>query len=329
MAGKSRKSVNNKKTICAQCRMEVKEETEDSIECDKCCKVFHVMCTKLDKRQYEQLLKNNSQEFVCHICVGNDGSFTVELQRIDTKLNKLDQLTEAMQFMSSKFDELIKGVSENKKKINTVEKENQKLKNEVKSLKESVKFLNDQRVKNDCVVVGVNVKEGATAVQSLIDVTKLIGMEIKEENIENAYFMKKRNTSNAKQNMVVKFNSKSEKDKLMDSKMKFKDNECTKSIYVNDFLSKESFELFNYAKSLKSVGYQSVYTHNGRIYAKKNAITRPRFIRNAEDVDSILIEASTNKFQRRRTALYEPAAVDDSEASDGGNQSQFESPDGK
>lgn len=328
MAGKSRKSVNNKKIICAQCRMEVKEETEDSIECDKCCKVFHVMCTKLDKRQYDQLLKNCNEEFVCHLCVGNDGgAYTVELQRIDAKLNKIDQLTEAMNFMSSKFDEMIKGVSENKKKINCIEKENQKLKNEVKTLKESVKFLSDQRVKNDCIVIGVDVKEGATAAETIIDVSKNIGIEIKKNCIEDAYFLKQRNQANAKQNLVVKFNVKSEKDKLMESKMKFKECENTKSVYVNDFLSKESLELLNYAKTLKTVGYHSVYSHGGRIYVKKSPITKPRFIKCADDVDNMLIEASTNKFQHRRSARHEVVTLPDSELSDDGNK--FESPEGK
>lgn len=329
MAGKSRKSVNNKKIICVQCRMEVKEETEDSIECDKCCKVLHVMCAKLDKRRYEQLLKDANEVFVCHICNGNDESYTMELKRIDAKLCKLDHLTEAMNFMSSKFDEMMKGVSENKKKINNIEKENLKLKNEIKTLKESVKFLNDNRVKNDCVVIGVNVKEGASAAETIIDVSKSIGVELKKENIEEAYFLKKHsNAASAKQNLVVKFNTKSAKENLMQSKIKFKDYENTKSVYVNDFLSKESLELFNYAKTLKSVGYHSVYSNGGKIYARKSQINKPRIIRSAEDVDNILYEASTNKAHKRRSARYEVVADDESEISDGENHAQFESPDG-
>lgn len=325
MAGKSRKSINNKKIICAQCRIGVKEETDDSIECDKCCKVFHVMCTKLDKRKYDQLLKNQNEEFVCHLCVSDDGSYTVELKNINTKLNKLDELSETMNFMSAKFDEILKGVLENKKKINFIEKENQKLKNEVKSLKESIKFLNDQRVKNDCVIIGLDVKEGVTAAASVIEVSKTIGVELKEENIEEAYFLKKRNITNAKQNLVVKFNSKSTKNKLMEAKLKFKESEKTKTVYVNDFLSKESLELFNYAKTLKTVGYYSVYSNGGRIYAKKSPINKPKIIRSAEDVDRFLIDASTNKYQVRRSGRFDAVAGDETD-DDGGNLSSFESP---
>lgn len=323
MAGKSRKSINRKKVICMQCKGEVKEETEDSIECDKCCKAFHVMCTKLDKRQYEQLLKKTDEEYVCHLCVGVDGSLTVQLQNINAKLNKLDQLTDSVNFMSSKFDEIMKCMTENNKKIHLLEKDNSKLKNEVKLLKDSVKLLNDQRVKNDCVIIGLDVKDGATASESIIAVSKSIGVVLKEENIEEAYFLKKRSDNNSKQNIVVKFNSKAEKTKLMAAKKKLKESDETKSIYVNDYLSKESLELLNYAKTLKTVGYFSVYSYGGKIYAKKSSMNKPRFIRCAEEVDRILIEASTNKYQGRRSARFDELDDDDD------NQSAFESPDGK
>lgn len=54
--------------------------------------------------------------------------------------------------MSKQYDEILRGVSENKKKIDAVQKENKILKNEVKLLKESVQILNDERVKNNCLI---------------------------------------------------------------------------------------------------------------------------------------------------------------------------------
>lgn len=56
----SRRSVKNKAILCGQCKMEVKEE-EESIECDKCAKTYHVICTRLDKRQFAHLQKNESE----------------------------------------------------------------------------------------------------------------------------------------------------------------------------------------------------------------------------------------------------------------------------
>lgn len=309
--------------------MEVKENKEESIECDKCGRIFHAVCTKLDKRQYDRLLKNSEEEYVCHLCDNDDNTAATvgeELRRIQSKLNKLDQLQESINFMSSKFDEVIKGITENKKKIQNIEKENKNLKSEIKLLKQSVKMLNDQRVKNDCVVSGIVVNNEASAAETVIELSKTVGVEIQKETIDEAYYLRRKNLSNPTTSLVVKFNSKSAKEKLMSVKSNLKKNETTKSIYVNDFLSKESLELLNYAKTLRSVGYQSIYSHAGRIYAKKSDITKPRLIKSEEDVDSILIEATTNKFHNRRVSHMQPIIPEDSDGSEEDAQSQFISP---
>lgn len=324
MPAASRRTVKKSKIFCGQCRMEVEEGKEDNIECDKCAKTFHVLCTKLDKRQYVHLLKNDNEEYVCHVCVGDDNTVGEELKIIKTKLNKLDQLTEmqeTMNFMSTKFDEILKGVAENKNRINSIEKENRQLKCEIKTLQESVKMLNDQRVKNDCIISGPDFNKETSAADVVIDISKKIGVDMKEENIQEAYFLKTKNQTNSKQSLVVKFNTRFAKEKLMAAKPKLKENSGTKSVYINDFLSKESMELFTYARSLKSVGYQSIYTYGGRIFAKKGETTRPRLIKRAEDVDNILLEATTNNSHRRRTMHQGPPEVGESD-----NCEQFLSP---
>lgn len=326
MASKGRRSVLIAKVICGQCKMEIKEEKEENIQCDKCAKLFHSLCTKLDKRQYEHLLDNESEEYVCHLCDESNGSVKEELKEIKTKLNKLDQLsavTEAIEFMSKQYDEILKGVAENRKKVELVQKENRILKNEIAILKTSVKILNDQRVKNDCIVSGVEVKKDVTAIETVLELSGKIGIDIKEDNIEDAYFFKKRGGKNDTQTMVVKFSSRNAKDKLMKSKPKLKEMESMKTVYVNDYLSKEALSLFNYAKTLKTIGYGSVYTTGGRVYAKKSQISKPRYIKSEEDVDAIISEAATLR-PKRRSMNRVDAAPDDSDGDE--NQSAFLSP---
>lgn len=67
MSGKARRSLETNKISCEQCRMDIKEN-EDSIECDKCGKSLHVLCTSLDKRQFTHLLNNESEDFFCNFC---------------------------------------------------------------------------------------------------------------------------------------------------------------------------------------------------------------------------------------------------------------------
>lgn len=329
MPSSSRRSIKNKKVLCGQCRMEVKEDKEDIIECDKCERMFHVVCAKLDKRQFDHLLKNKDEEYICYICDDSNasaGTVKEELQHIKAKLDKLDQLQESMNFMSTKFDEVLKGISENKKKIERIEKENQNLKMEVKNLKDSMKFLNDQRVKNDCIISGINYDSEKNAAQAVIEFSKTVGADIPKESIDDAYYLRNKTQTNPKTSLVVKFISKSAKDTFMAVKPQLKKKEETKSIYVNDFLSKESMHLLNYARSLKSIGFERVYSHSGRIFAKKNEITKPRLIRSEEDVNTILLDATTSRQYSRRVSQKPVPVLHDSDGSEDETQSQFISP---
>lgn len=300
-----RRSVKINKINCGQCKLAVEEE-EENIECDKCEKLYHVLCTSLNKPQYEYLLKHEKEEYVCHLCDDkNSGTITCELNVIKTELKKLDQLNqltamrETMEFMSKQYDDILKGVAENKKKIDVIQKENKALKTEIKVLKDSVKFLNDQRVINDCVLTGVEYSESLTAVETVLKLTKEAGVEIQAENIEDAYFIKQKHDSkNKKQIVIVKMNSKKSKEKIMSIKKVLKENEATKSVFINDFLSKETLSLLNYAKTLKTIGYRRVYAASGRVFVKKSELSRPRIIRSEEDVDNLLLEASVQRRSR-------------------------------
>ena len=67
--------------------------------------------------------------------------------------------------------------------------------------------------------------------------------------------------------MVVKFANKNATNKPMSSKTKLK--ESTKPIYVNDFLGKETFRLFNYAKTLNTIRCYAVYTTGTTVFLKE------------------------------------------------------------
>lgn len=285
--------------VCGQCNLHVNESEDESIECDKCAQIFHVICTNLDKRQYQYLLQNAEEDFFCNECNGASGNCNIvienEIKEIKTSLKKLDKIQDSIEFMSKQYDTLIKSVAENSKKLIAVQKENICLKNEVATLKESVKILNDQRVKNDCIIRGLEVKNNISAVGAVLDLTKSVGVDLTENSISDAYFFKNRNENNAKKTMVVKFENKTAKDKFMMAKPKLKENEATKSVYVNDYLSKETLKLFNYAKTLKTVGYRSIYTNGARVYVKMSELSHPRCVHNEDDVDKMLSEAVTRR----------------------------------
>lgn len=335
MAGRARQSLNRKKIICGQCKLQVLDE-EDAIQCDACEKTLHSVCTKLDKREYEKLIKNESLQYNCHFCdSGCETSVSNDLLEIKTKLKQLDQLdeiTKTIQFMSSQYDSILKGVATNKKKIDCLQKENHLLREEVISLKSSIKFLNDGRVKNDCIINGVvlnEVNKDEEAIDVVIGIANKIGANVVADQIDDAYFLhgnnnksNNREKSNNKKSIVVKFSKKVYKDKFMAEKPKLKEDSSLKSVYINDFLSRESMELLNHAKSVKAVGYKFVFVKSGKIFVKKDEKSRAIVVRSMEDVDKILLRSSKGGVSTSRRGRS--IIVDDDDEDDGSVMSEEE-----
>lgn len=304
----ARRSVGNKKITCFKCEKVLKEEYDDFIQCDKCGKNFHSLCSGLTRREFDRLVDNESEQFSCHYCSDENEDLKQQLKNINSelkkleKLDKLEQLAESINFMSAKFDEVIKDVEQNKKKIHVIEKENKKLRNEVETLKSAVTVLNNNRVKNDCIISGLKVESGAKAVEAVMNLSKNVGVDLDVNSVEDAYFIKSKQ-QNDKQSVVVKFASKQQKDKLMGAKPKLKATESLKMVYINDFHSKETLNLLYHARSLKSIGYRYVYANNGRVFCKKSDISKQILIRCGEDVDNLLLNATTNKHWPRRSMV--------------------------
>lgn len=191
MPGKSRKSINKNKLICAHCKMQILE-SDDSMQCDACEKTLHSQCTKLNKKEIDTLVKDLSLEYKCFLCAPNEVSVAGELSEIKTQLTQLSEIKETIQFMSSQYDEILKGVVKNKKKIDNLERENKNLREEVNNLKTSVKFLNDMRVQNDCVINGVKREENVKAIDVVVDMAKKVGVNICENEVEEAFFVNKK-----------------------------------------------------------------------------------------------------------------------------------------
>ncbi|XP_075155306.1 uncharacterized protein LOC142228697 [Haematobia irritans] len=317
-----RRSVKTPTIFCGRCKLPVKEN-EEAIECDKCLKTLHAMCTMIDKRQFDQLMSDDKEEYVCFMCnKGCDGNIESELKEIKTKLSKLDQLDalnklnqldslqESMLFMSQKFDDVLKGIKENKKQIDAMRKETNILKAENNELKKTVKFLNDHRVRNDCLISGIENVNSSNAVESVIDIMKKVEVNLKPEDFEAAYYIGKKESK--KKMVVAKFETKAAKQKVMSAKMKLGANEETKSIFVNDFLSKETLGLLNHAKALKSVGFRRVYAAGGKVFAKRSELSKPRVINSEDEVDEILLQSTTTR--RSRTVQNVEVSDDSDEA---------------
>lgn len=321
MPNKIRKSINKNKIFCVQCSLEVLE-SDEALQCDVCLKTLHSQCSKLDKKEYEKLVNNTSLEYKCHFCApSRDVSvYASNLTEIKTKLNQLDEIKETIQFMSSQYDAILKGVAKNTKQIKCLKKENDTLRKEVNNLKSTVKFLNDFRVKNDCIINGIKEDEKRNAVEVVLDVAKQTGADVCEDDVEEAYFLNnaKQNKKQKQKSIVVKFTNKKNKQVFMNEKAKLKEIEGLKKVYINDFLCKESVQLLNHAKSLKEVGFSFIYARGGNVFVKKDPNSRQICVRTMDDVDKLLCKSASGTSKRN-------IAPDLDSSDDDDEDDQFES----
>lgn len=192
---KNRKCARNKIIIkCDKCKHDIRKELEDYIQCDKCMKSFHFNCSGLRRRAFEFFFKNKEELFVCTNCkqykiTTDDDELKEELFVIKTQLKKLEKferIDESIKFMFNKFDEMFKEVAENRMKIISLEKENKKLANEIQSLKFSVRVLDNTRVKNHCIVKGQKVQNYENAIDTVIGLSRKIGIAIEPSALEDA-----------------------------------------------------------------------------------------------------------------------------------------------
>lgn len=107
----------------------------------------------------------------------------------------------------------------------------------------------------------------------------------------------------------------------MHEKSKMKDIEEFKGVFINDFLCKESLELLNYAKSLKSVGFNFVYARGGNVFAKKDEKSRQILLRTMEDVDDQLCKSAGAS--RKRNLMTD---IENYNEEDDDDDTQYESP---
>lgn len=146
-----------------------------------------------------------------------------------------------------------------------------------------------------------------------MELSQKVGADIGPENINEAYFIRNKTASkegglDQKSSIVVKISSMSAKQKLMAVKLKL--NENMNIVLINDFLSKETLNLYNYARALKEVVFSYVYSTNGTVFYKRSEISKSQIVRSEEDLDKILLNSVTGKPLKRRLMVSVANTID-------------------
>lgn len=135
----------------------------------------------------------------------------------------------------------------------------------------------------------------------IVDIGRKIRIKInpndidKVEQLQQKYFERQKITPNTII-LVVQFVSHSMKLRFLKSKELLKQSSFTKNFDIVDYVSEETYDLYQYAKYLKVCGFAAVYWRNDNVYVKRNLSQNCKeiCIRSLADVDE-LINTSNSK----------------------------------
>lgn len=206
-----------------------------------------------------------------------------KLDQFDSMNEKIDQLTESVKFINSKYEEIknnIKVTIDNQeilnKGITKLQKEGKEQKLKIHSLTERLEYL--ERTQLDSTMNLYPLLE--TENENILDVVKLIGacigQKLDSDNVISAFRRSKRKSGNPGE-VVVKLASHELRDRVLEliknKKLMHGDiglNCKLGRIYCNEELTAEGKNIYYAALKLrKDKGYRFIWTKGGRTYIKR------------------------------------------------------------
>ncbi|CAG4989208.1 unnamed protein product [Colias eurytheme] len=215
----------------------------------------------------------------------------------------IQELTDSVNFMSSKCDELKADLDVKTKKIGNLELENSSLRSQVTDLSAKLNQLEQQS--RDCNLEIQNVPEFKaenlkTTIQQLV---ATVGCVLPENELINYHRVAKINqTSNRPRSIIVKLPSPLVRDKILAAVKTFnrthQDNKLNSShlglageqkpVYVCEHLSPTNKQLHAAARKVsKDKNVQFVWVRNGRIYMRKDITSKSFVVKDLDFLNSL------------------------------------------
>lgn len=184
---------------------------------------------------------------------------------------------------------LTKDVDELKTKVAVLEKENQKLREEINLVKQ-------MNLSNSVVFYGIPDKTDVADVDIVTKVATKLGLDVTERDISDTFRLSVKSKEGSKHPpLVSKFVRQVTKTNFIKAKgqknLKTSDIGLggeSKWIFVNEYLTRNNNDLLKYAKQLRDHDYKYVWPSKGRVLVKKQEGGKAIVIKDKSMVDKLL-----------------------------------------
>lgn len=311
---------------CGKCGDSVHVENE-CVTCVSCLNKFHFDCSVREVK-WRNMSTDQKNNWSCLSCksgasasrknsassiVSEDNATPEEdvstktlLLRMNARLDKLDDVQKtvngvsaSIQFLSTKYDELLSEIKSYKEENKKLNKEVQHLKAECAQKSEELSALTkrfnalEQYGRGvNLEVHGVEVTDGESAEHVVQQVAQAIGVTYSASEIQAAHRLPRRDHDYTKPPVfLIQFLNKRTKQKWLQFGRRKKDlisrdvvGEGERRVYINENLTPYYSKLFWETKKLaKERNYQYVWLLNGSIRVKKSDTSRQTLIIACED----------------------------------------------
>lgn len=224
--------------------------------------------------------------------------FTYDNPSIKDVLVILREIFNSQQFISTKYDELIKRNMELESMCTKLSRENETIKEELLFLKKEITNVEIANNDRKLEIHGISKQENEDLRDIVIKISENLEQKISKEEIDEIYRIENK-TNNKKGNpIVVSFIKKSTKEKflIMRRKRSLYTNEINlqgsrSQIFINEYLTKRIKELLWKTKKLNTENkFKFIWTKNGMILVRKDEHSEIIKISSQEDLEKLKLQ---------------------------------------
>ncbi|CAK1599947.1 unnamed protein product [Parnassius mnemosyne] len=233
--------------------------------------------------------------------------------QLTTIKNQCSGYQESSMFISGQYEDFRKELVELKKLLATttselkcIREENKSLKNSVTAQAARIKALEDENLRQqqwtrmqNIEITGIPENKAEDTKQIVLKLSQHIGAPIQQTDIDFAHRVQPRRAVSAARArpIVVHLRQRAVKDKVIAAGRKYRTlnakdlgmGDETNRVYINEHLTKENKILLNTCKQkAKEINYKFVWTKNCRIFVRKDEASPPIPISSSTDISKIM-----------------------------------------
>ncbi|CAK1554955.1 unnamed protein product [Leptosia nina] len=228
-------------------------------------------------------------------------------QLVTSELNILNDrvagFQDSLTFLNNQFEEMKSSLEEKNAVIDSLKKDNERLKVSVAELSHRLGSIEQHCRENNLLINGLPENRSENLINTVLQIAKTVDCPVTSDDIHHVTrIAKSTDVSNRSRSVVVKlrsprirdvvlaavskFNKKHQQDKLNSHHIEIGGNK--KPIYITEHLTATNNALFATARQkAKEAQYKFVSVRNGRIFVRKNENCQALLIQNRDTLNSL------------------------------------------